>query len=292
MLLALALASVHAECQPEASVVGGLRMALSKPAVPVEDERWRVAAARIDAWMDGPTWGDEERAIVATLAAMSPEQRRLALREVDRGADKRDLDELVFHDVDDPALRSQLLALIAESGAHETELGIISDFDDTVYPHKDHRHGTEFPGARAFYAALEGEEPGDLHFVTGRPPIATGKMRGRIQARGLPPGTIEGGDLSDFLFKGEDGIRDEKLDDLERLVQLHPGQRFVLIGDDSQRDPEVYDTFRARHPEAVAAVVIRRTGLGKEDERDGLIYVDDYVQALAHPAIRTLLAAR
>ncbi|MDP6935006.1 MAG: UvrD-helicase domain-containing protein, partial [Myxococcota bacterium] len=79
---------------------------------------------------------------------------------------------------------------------------------------------------------------------------ATGQVRRRIAARGLPAGTLEEGDLGRWFWQGLDGARDEKLEDIERLFLLHPSQRFVLIGDDSQRDPEVYATLLERHPGA------------------------------------------
>jgi phosphatidate phosphatase APP1 len=34
--------------------------------------------------------------------------------------------------------------------------------------------------------------------------------------------------------------------------------RFVLVGDDGERDPEIYDWVRRRHPQRVEAIWIRR----------------------------------
>jgi phosphatidate phosphatase APP1 len=49
-----------------------------------------------------------------------------------------------------------------------------------------------------------------------------------------------------------------KRDALERLRRDHPGTRWVLVGDDGQRDPQIYADFTGAHPEAVEAVAIRR----------------------------------
>jgi len=45
---------------------------------------------------------------------------------------------------------------------------------------------------------------------------------------------------------------------LERLRAEHPHARWMLIGDDGQRDPLIYGEFAKRHPEAVVAIAIRQ----------------------------------
>ena len=45
---------------------------------------------------------------------------------------------------------------------------------------------------------------------------------------------------------------------LERLRRDHPNTSWILVGDDGQRDPQIYAAFAATHPEAVAAVAIRQ----------------------------------
>jgi phosphatidate phosphatase APP1 len=44
---------------------------------------------------------------------------------------------------------------------------------------------------------------------------------------------------------------------LERLRRDHPTTRWVLVGDDGQRDPAIYAAFATAHPEAVEAIAIR-----------------------------------
>ena len=45
---------------------------------------------------------------------------------------------------------------------------------------------------------------------------------------------------------------------LERLRREHPSARWTLVGDDGQRDPQIYATFAAEHPDVVQAVMIRQ----------------------------------
>ncbi|WP_343292448.1 App1 family protein [Vandammella animalimorsus] len=54
----------------------------------------------------------------------------------------------------------------------------------------------------------------------------------------------------------QDGQR-HKLAHLQRLMVRFPGRRFVLIGDSGEADPEIYAQAASRHPQQVAAILIR-----------------------------------
>jgi len=237
----------------------------------------------------GGTGDTEERGILNLLRQLPALERAQVLRLIDQGGDKYDLDHLVFQDVDDARRRAELLASIAESGralsaAGAHELGVISDIDDTVAPYgSDKGDGERFPGAGALYQALERGldgtgQPGDIHYVTARPPLVLGDVYKRLREAEVPVGTVDDGDLGEVIFRGERGMQREKLRDIERQLQLHPGQRFVLIGDDSQRDPEVYRSILQRHGDQVAGVYIHRVGGDARDAQDypGVQFFDDY----------------
>jgi phosphatidate phosphatase APP1 len=49
-----------------------------------------------------------------------------------------------------------------------------------------------------------------------------------------------------------------KTQKIEDILARLPLVRFVLVGDDGERDPEVYDWVRARHPDRIEAIWIRR----------------------------------
>lgn len=49
-----------------------------------------------------------------------------------------------------------------------------------------------------------------------------------------------------------------KTQKIEDILARWPEVRFVLVGDDGERDPEIYDWVRSRHPQRVEAVWIRR----------------------------------
>lgn len=216
------------------------------------------ATAAIRSWMHGATRDHEEDAIVSTLAHLSPPTRATVLRELDLAGDKYDRDHLVFDDVDDPARRRVLLHLIAETAPYQTELAVISDVDDTVFalfaPPPDPRH------RNAFYWRAEGDVRGDVHYVTGRPKLFVHGLIPRLARDGMPRGTLELGSLRRILLHGRGGVAKEKLEDIERILLLYPAQQFVLVGDDRDRDPEVYREIQRRHPGRIAAVFIRSAG--------------------------------
>lgn len=47
---------------------------------------------------------------------------------------------------------------------------------------------------------------------------------------------------------------------IEGLLRNYPGRRFLLIGDSSEKDPEIYAAVAARYPEQVAHIFIRDVG--------------------------------
>jgi phosphatidate phosphatase APP1 len=84
---------------------------------------------------------------------------------------------------------------------------------------------------------------------------------------------------------------------IRNLMKLYPEMRFILIGDTSQKDPEIYREIVGEFPERVMAVYIRDVNrsaerkssvekLGKEVLAAGstLVLADDTVAAARHAA--------
>ncbi|MFH1467878.1 MAG: App1 family protein [Pseudomonadota bacterium] len=294
VLLALALAHAEGPCTAPpargavADVAAAAATADSAVGVSVGPDPVPIAT-QVTHLMHGGTGEREERAILDILAPLDPATLAKVFRLIDQGSDEYDLDHLVYQDVDDAGRRARLLALLAVAGAAEAEAGtleiaVISDIDDTAAPHHS-RQGTKdyFYGAGTLFLALErgpsgAGQAGDLHYVTARPPLVLGDARGRLERAGMPEGTLDDGDLGQAIFRGAQGLEDEKVRDIERQLALHPAQRFVLIGDDSQRDPEVYARIRAAHPERVVGVLIHRVG-GEARAASETVFFGDYGEA-------------
>ena len=58
--------------------------------------------------------------------------------------------------------------------------------------------------------------------------------------------------------------REHKLACLRGLVEDFPAIRWVLVGDDGQRDPVIYAEFAREHPERVRAIALRELPMGQQ----------------------------
>ena len=161
--------------------------------------------------------------------------------------------------------------------------GVISDLDDTVIQSRvsnflqaartvmlgNARTRLPFPGVAAFYRALRngagGEEKNPIYYVSSSPWNIYDVITEFMDLQNIPRGPLLlrdwdiGWDLlassRHFGHKGA-AIRD--------ILQLHPELQFILIGDTSQHDPEIYQQIVAEFPNRVKAVYIRDVTLNVE----------------------------
>ena len=66
-----------------------------------------------------------------------------------------------------------------------------------------------------------------------------------------------------LLFSGR-GDHNHKLHKIEQMLQFYPDKQFILIGDDTQRDPFIYNEIANKYPNRIAFVQIRQVGKGKK----------------------------
>jgi len=71
--------------------------------------------------------------------------------------------------------------------------------------------------------------------------------------------------LADFFRTGRGG-HNHKFEKIKHILEFYPNLKYVLMGDDSQHDPFLYEAICKIFPVAVKAVYIRKTGL-KEKEK-------------------------
>ncbi len=64
--------------------------------------------------------------------------------------------------------------------------------------------------------------------------------------------------ISDFLFTGR-GSHDHKFEKIKDIISFYPHLDYVLLGDDSQRDPDIYERICKIFPINIKAVYIRQT---------------------------------
>ncbi len=70
--------------------------------------------------------------------------------------------------------------------------------------------------------------------------------------------------ISDFLMTGR-GSHDHKFEKIKDIISFYPNLKYVLIGDDSQKDPYIYERICKIFPLNVKAVYIRKTKKVKKE---------------------------
>ena len=154
--------------------------------------------------------------------------------------------------------------------------GVISDIDDTVIQSRvsnflqaartvmlgNARTRLPFPGVAAFYKALRNGSSGDdrnpIYYVSSSPWNIYDVICEFMDIQKIPRGPLVLRDW-DIGWKALAAARhaDHKSAAIRNIMQLHPEMQFVLIGDTSQQDPEIYRRIVAEFPNRVKAIYIR-----------------------------------
>jgi hypothetical protein len=162
-----------------------------------------------------------------------------------------------------------------------TDLGVISDIDKTVLPPSPSSGFlAPYPGVSVLFKELDLAADGELdatHYVTARAPSGVVDIPAWLDEHALPSGSIDTG-IGTAPWVAEK----EKVKDVLAVMDAHPGQKYVLFGDTSHRDPEVYKKVAAERPEQVAMVVIHKVNATVKPVRsDGMQLVNNYAEAAA-----------
>ena len=172
-----------------------------------------------------------------------------------------------------PAVRATGEMLVPRSSAR---FGVISDIDDTVLQSRvsnfvqaartiilgNARTRLPFPGVAAFYRALhEGatkREHNPIFYVSSSPWNVYDVIAEFMQLQEIPRGPILLRDW-DIGFGALDANRhfDHKGVAIKRIMQTYPALPFILIGDTSQHDPEIYRRIVEEFPDRILAIYIR-----------------------------------
>ena len=190
----------------------------------------------------------------------------------------------------DPAKPVATTAQILAPPASAT-FGVISDIDDTVLQSNvaslvqaarhiafgNARTRLPFPGVAAFYQALHHGPRGDaasaanpIFYVSSSPWNLYDVITDFLDLQAIPAGPVL---LRDWdLRRGAhaaNGHHTHKLSHIRRIFATYPALPFILIGDSTQEDPEIYHQVVAEHPSRVLAVYIRN--VHAEPERSATI---------------------
>lgn len=160
---------------------------------------------------------------------------------------------------------------------------VVSDIDDTIklsdVRNRDELMRNTFarpfratPGMPAFYRQLEPTAAG-FYYVSASPWQLFQELQAFNRAEGYPIGAFC---MKYFRLKDSDFFNlfqkpfDYKVATIEPIILSHPLNRFILIGDSGEKDPEAYAELARRYPDRIAAIWIR-LAYGDEPARfDGL----------------------
>ncbi|TWP37866.1 App1 family protein [Leekyejoonella antrihumi] len=155
----------------------------------------------------------------------------------------------------------------------DAEFGIISDIDDTCLvtslPRPVHAAWNTFvleetarkvvPGMPAMYRSLLARNPEApvIYLSTGA--WNTQPVLDRFLRRhGFPPGPLlltDWGPTETAAFRSG---QEHKHGSLRRLAMEFPHIKWLLVGDDGQHDPRIYEEFALEQPESVDGIAIRK----------------------------------
>lgn len=266
----------------------------------------------IDALASGVTTESEELAIRDIFLSCRGEELTALKNAVDAGDDYHDLEQVVFHDIDEPAIQDAILAHFTAHAAPSGELKVLSDIDDTLYRNwVDPRFPakTVYPGIIGLHRELdlglavtpEGHPSGrrgDLAFITARPIERSGTVESQTHATlrslGVEHAVVLGGDL--LHLHSNEAIAARKVENFLRYRRLFPEYDFVFTGDSGQGDAIAGAAMVEAAPDAVKLVLIHDVvGLDEaaraEWAKEGVVVIDTYVGGACVAFERKLITA-
>jgi len=167
--------------------------------------------------------------------------------------------------------------------AKESRFGVISDIDDTVIQSRvsnflqaartvmlgNARTRLPFPGVAAFYRALRdgvtGDEKNPIYYVSSSPWNIFDVIAEFMEIQKIPRGPLllRDWDIGWGLLSSSRHL-EHKATPIRNIMKLFPELKFILIGDSSQHDPEIYRQIVAEFPERVKAIYIRDVTVNPE----------------------------
>lgn len=189
-----------------------------------------------------------------------------------------------WHEIITPAASSPAGLFVHEP---RNRVGIISDIDDTILVSNvpsttkllknsltvppEARQAV--PGMAALYGRLTHQNPSPaatpLFYVSGSPKQLTDSVRRFLAKQQFPRGVLM---LKEVSSDSPDPLTDQQAYKVARIQQIMkslPEVKFILVGDDGERDPEVYAEIQKQFPQQVASIWIRRVHPDPKRERLG-----------------------
>jgi len=159
----------------------------------------------------------------------------------------------------------------------DNRLGIITDLDDTILVSEvtdkshlirktlleNYAQRQAVAGTADYYARLAQRNPQPVatpvFYLSASPRQLQSGIQTFLDRNGFPRGVLITKKITND--QTSEPLTDQvryKITHIEQLLTALPQVRFVLVGDDGEHDPEIYDEIRRRYPDRVEAVWIRK----------------------------------
>jgi phosphatidate phosphatase APP1 len=187
---------------------------------------------------------------------------------------------------------------------YTTQYGFISDIDDTflishsanlrkrllVLFTSNARSRQPFDGSALHYQLLSQgnttqEAPNPFFYVSSSEWNLYDYLTEFTRVYEMPKGVFLLNTLKRFsqLLKTGQSSHQTKFNRIVRILETYPEQRFVLLGDNSQMDPEIYEAIVGHFPQRIRAVYIRNIRPANEEKAKG------HLSAVAASGVDTCL---
>ena len=197
----------------------------------------------------------------------------------------------VASDISENSLNTSCAGEILIPG-EEVDYGIISDIDDTVLI----SHSTKillklrlmlfrnsltrkaFPGIEKFFQELRkgtnGKGDNPFFYVSSSEWNLYDLLEDFFDHNNLPKGVFLLRELESSIFKfwkSGSGDHMHKYRKIKELFEMYPNMSFVLVGDNGQKDPYIYERIAQEYPQQIKAIYIRTIRKSKNEELNRII---------------------
>ncbi len=187
---------------------------------------------------------------------------------------------------------------------HSTQYAFISDIDDTVlvshsasmfkrlrvlFTKNPHSRKAFDDVVRHYHllstAHTEPEVPNPFFYVSSSEWNLYDDLNEFFNHNGLPRGAFLLNEIKKWyqLFKTGKTKHQGKLIRVARIMDVFPKQRFVLLGDNSQSDPDIYAAVAQKYPHKIVAIYIRNIRSTKRE------YTQQVLNSIEDKAIHTCI---
>ncbi len=165
--------------------------------------------------------------------------------------------------------------------APEKSIGIISDIDDTVLhtdvnsPFKILYHTLvknpfkrkSFQFAKDVFLKWHRDGENPIFYISNSPWNIYTNITQFLDIIGFPKGPLHLRDFGTHMFSSPSFFTDHKKNSIEKLLDVFPKMKFILIGDAAENDPYIYHEIYLQYPGRICNIYIRDVGSPEKLEK-------------------------